>query len=145
MKKIFVYVIILFVIVGLSGIIYLFNLPSIENSYVKDLNQIESQNMQPQIQDIEINQQDVSDNLKIETLYTLKEIEKHNSKESCWSIIRKDVYDLTQWISRHPGGEKVILNICGKDGTAFFEKQHGGKDKPESTLLQFKIGKLLEQ
>jgi cytochrome b involved in lipid metabolism len=77
-----------------------------------------------------------------EKLYTMAEIAAHNSQSSCWTVIRGDVYDLTEWISKHPGGADKILKICGKDGTQAFEKKHGGQDKPEAALAQFKIGKL---
>lgn len=141
MKKIVVYLIILFVIIGLSGMLYLFDRPLFEDN---NQDNIETKNIESKIQDIDISSQSTTSDLKIENLYTLKEVEKHSSQESCWTIIRKEIYDLTQWVSKHPGGEKAILNICGKDGTDLFEKQHGGKDKPESALLQFKIGQLLE-
>ena len=74
----------------------------------------------------------------------MAEVEKHNSKESCWSVIRGKVYDLTNWIDKHPGGLDKILNICGKDGTEIFEKVHGGKEKPENALKNFEIGVLKE-
>jgi cytochrome b involved in lipid metabolism len=74
--------------------------------------------------------------------YTMEEISKHNSKESCWTAIRGDVYDLTNWIDKHPGGADKILKICGKDGTDLFIKQHGGKEKPEKILEDFEIGTL---
>ena len=76
--------------------------------------------------------------------FTMTEVEKRNSKESCWSVIRGKVYDLTNWIDKHPGGLDKILNICGKDGTEIFEKVHGGKEKPENILKNFEIGVLKE-
>jgi len=72
----------------------------------------------------------------------MEEVAKHNSRESCWTVIRGEVYDLTQWIDKHPGGADKILALCGKDGTQAFEKKHGGQEKPEKALEQFEIGKL---
>ncbi|GIW67015.1 MAG: hypothetical protein KatS3mg095_0913 [Candidatus Parcubacteria bacterium] len=77
-----------------------------------------------------------------EKFYTIEEISQHNSKENCWAVIRGDVYDLTKWIDKHPGGEDKILSICGKDGTQAFERKHGGQEKPEKALEKFKIGRL---
>jgi cytochrome b involved in lipid metabolism len=81
-------------------------------------------------------------NQPVKKTYSFEEVQAHNSKQSCWSAIRGKVYDLTSWISNHPGGEKAILSICGKDGTEAFVNQHGGKDKPEKALSQFEIGEL---
>lgn len=72
--------------------------------------------------------------------YTSAQVATHNSASSCWTIIRGGVYDLTVWIGQHPGGERAILGLCGTDGTAAFDRQHGGSGRPEDTLTSFKIG-----
>jgi cytochrome b involved in lipid metabolism len=85
------------------------------------------------------------ENGKTEKTYTMEEVAKHNSKESCWTVIRGEVYDLTNWIDKHPGGADKILKICGKDGTDLFVRQHGGKEKPEKILEDFEIGVLKKE
>ncbi|MDB5194518.1 MAG: conserved rane protein of unknown function [Parcubacteria group bacterium] len=72
--------------------------------------------------------------------FTLADVAKHASASSCYSIINGGVYDLTAWINQHPGGQDAILSICGKDGSAAFNAQHGGQSRPESELAGFKIG-----
>lgn len=73
---------------------------------------------------------------------TSAEVAKHASRSSCWSIVGESVYDLTGWISNHPGGEEAILGICGVDGTENFNKAHEGKPEQAATLANFKIGAL---
>lgn len=73
---------------------------------------------------------------------TLSLISTHNSRSSCWSAINGEVYDLTSWIPNHPGGEQVILSICGRDGSNDFNGQHGGSRKIATILAGFKIGTL---
>jgi hypothetical protein len=75
-------------------------------------------------------------------LYTMADVEARNSEADCWTAIRGEVYDLTDWIRAHPGGARGILSLCGTDGTAAFEGQHGGRDGPESTLDGYVIGSL---
>lgn len=70
------------------------------------------------------------------------EVATHNSGASCWTSISGSVYDLTAWITRHPGGRGAILRLCGVDGTAAFQAQHGGQGRPERELATFKIGTL---
>ncbi len=77
-------------------------------------------------------------------MFTLEDVEKHGSKDDCYTAVRGSVYDVTAWISKHPGGEKAILSICGKDGTAQFEGKHGGQPRPENELSSFKIGTLTQ-
>ena len=74
--------------------------------------------------------------------YTATDIASHNNASSCWTIVNGNVYDLTNWISSHPGGEQAILGLCGKDGTEAFMNQHGGQSRPERVLASFNIGTL---
>lgn len=76
------------------------------------------------------------------TDFTLAQVATHRDATSCWSAVNGGVYDLTSWISGHPGGADEILGICGKDGSADFNDQHGDKAKIEKLLATFKIGTL---
>jgi cytochrome b involved in lipid metabolism len=74
------------------------------------------------------------------TTYTIAQVASHNSSTSCWSTVNGGVYDLTSWVSNHPGGEQAILQICGKDGSVAFNGQHGGQVEQATVLSSFKIG-----
>lgn len=76
--------------------------------------------------------------------YTSAQVASHNTSINCWTSISGSVYDLTAWISQHPGGEAVILSICGRDGTQAFLSQHGNPrdTRPEAILATFRIGVL---
>jgi hypothetical protein len=50
--------------------------------------------------------------------YTMAKVKENNSAASCWSVINGNVYNLTQWINSHPGGQSVIRGLCGVDGTS---------------------------
>lgn len=52
-------------------------------------------------------------------IIALSEISPHNSKESCWTVINGEVFDVTKFVSKHKGGDK-ILAVCGIDGTDLF-------------------------
>lgn len=78
------------------------------------------------------------------TSYTLADVSIHKTASSCWTVISGEVYDLTTWIQRHPGGSAAILSLCGKDGTETFMKKHGEDDKPQAQLVSFKIGNLAQ-
>jgi uncharacterized membrane protein len=73
--------------------------------------------------------------------YSAADVKNHSDAKSCWSIINGNVYDLTEWIAKHPGGEGTIKALCGIDGSAMFDSQHGGENRPVSALITYKIGK----
>ncbi len=74
--------------------------------------------------------------------FTMADVAKNNSATSCYSVVRGKVYDLTAWISKHPGGEGAIKRMCGVDGTAGFTGKHGGSAGPEGALDRYYIGDL---
>jgi cytochrome b involved in lipid metabolism len=76
------------------------------------------------------------------TKLTLEEVSKRDSSASCWSIIYGNVFNLTKWISKHPGGAEKIRAICGKDGTTSFERQHTGDGGAANQLSSYFLGKL---
>lgn len=74
--------------------------------------------------------------------YTLTDVKLHNTKANCWTVVDGSVYDVTSWISQHPGGSVVIASMCGVDASSAFSGQHGGQARPASELASFKIGVL---
>ncbi|KAG0504626.1 hypothetical protein KC19_N011300 [Ceratodon purpureus] len=54
-------------------------------------------------------------------VYTLDDCLKHRDKEDCWIIIDGKVYDVSEFLEEHPGGDDVILLATGKDATDDFE------------------------
>lgn len=73
---------------------------------------------------------------------TLATVSANNSASSCWVVIDGLVYDLTSWISKHPGGSGAILGLCGGDGTDQFSGKHGGQAAPASNLSEYLLGEI---
>jgi cytochrome b involved in lipid metabolism len=72
---------------------------------------------------------------------TWEEIATHNTAASLWTVIEGEVYDLTTWAPKHPGGLQELLDVAGKDGTAAFQAaQHPAAI--EIFKLNYRIGKL---
>ncbi|MFT4216402.1 MAG: cytochrome b5-like heme/steroid binding domain-containing protein [Micropruina sp.] len=74
--------------------------------------------------------------------FSLADVAKHNTKDDCWAAVDGGVYDLTSWISLHPGGPDKIVPLCGTDATTAFRNQHDSQSKPNDQLAQFRVGDL---
>ena len=72
--------------------------------------------------------------------FAMADVKTHNSSTSCWTVVNGNVYDVTSWISKHPGGSSAIKGMCGVDASSTFNGQHGGQARPASELASFKIG-----
>ena len=74
--------------------------------------------------------------------FTMTQVRANNTARSCWPVIDGVVYDLTKWISNHPGGSGAILFLCGTDGTNAFSAQHQNQARPAIRLDTYRLGPL---
>ncbi|KAF9654240.1 hypothetical protein BDM02DRAFT_3182063 [Thelephora ganbajun] len=58
------------------------------------------------------------------TVWSLSDVAQHNSPSDCWVIIDGKVYDVTDFLPKHPGGKQVILKYAGRDATTAYEPIH---------------------
>ncbi|KAK4188019.1 acyl-CoA dehydrogenase/oxidase [Podospora australis] len=56
--------------------------------------------------------------------FTRDEVKKHNTEDSVWFVIDTVVYDVSEFLDAHPGGEAVLRQVAGKDATAAFYNLH---------------------
>lgn len=76
-------------------------------------------------------------------IYTAEEIARHNHNEDLWLVIHGSVYNLTKFYKEHPGGEEVLLQLAGKNGSKCFDSI-GHSDEAIMLRDTFKIGELQE-
>lgn len=76
------------------------------------------------------------------TIFSAEDVAQHATAENCWTIVDGNVYDVTPFVARHPGGLAAISQICGVDGTERFSGKHGSDSAPNSQLDSLKIGTL---
>lgn len=90
--------------------------------------------------------QDTTANQQNKT-FTMAEIATHNSKTDCWTVISGQVYELTDFVNRHPGGNEVV-RACGIDATTLFtsrtteDGQPIGSGTPHSQAAQEQLDQL---
>jgi len=79
--------------------------------------------------------------------YTMEDVSTNADETSCWVVYKNSVYDVTSFITKHPGRE-AILQGCGKDLVEYNEAHPGGAfDSPTvlSNLTPLKIGELIKE
>mmetsp|Transcript_14865 Transcript_14865/g.22357 ORF Transcript_14865/g.22357 Transcript_14865/m.22357 type:complete len:168 (+) Transcript_14865:63-566(+) len=72
-----------------------------------------------------------------------EELAQHNTQFDCWTALNGKVYNITQYMAYHPGGEKKLMLGAGKDCTAMFNKFHAWVNG-ESMLAKCQVGVLSE-
>uniref|UniRef100_A0A6P7FDA7 Cytochrome b5 n=1 Tax=Diabrotica virgifera virgifera TaxID=50390 RepID=A0A6P7FDA7_DIAVI len=78
--------------------------------------------------------------------YSIDEIAKHDGSDGnrIWIIIKKNVYDVTEYITEHPGGTDVIKEWAGKDATKEFNNI-GHSSDAKNKLKTLKVGEVNEE
>jgi len=72
-------------------------------------------------------------------IVSLDELRQHTTKESLWILINQKVYNVTNFIDEHPGGDEVMLSEAGKDATEAFEDV-GHSDEARALLPGLLVG-----
>jgi cytochrome b involved in lipid metabolism len=71
--------------------------------------------------------------------YTIEEVKQHNTRNDCWVIVDKKVYNITDFIHKHPGGPVFVRS--NKDiSEDFYDIGHS--KRAEELLQEFYIGDL---
>lgn len=72
--------------------------------------------------------------------FTAEQVSKHNKEDDAWIIVDGKVYDITDYVEDHVGGDAILRN-AGKDSSEGF---HGPQHPPtvEDVIKRFYIGDL---
>lgn len=72
----------------------------------------------------------------------LSEIARHNNAANgYWIVIDDEVYDVTEFVHLHPGGDTLVLNCAGSDATREYRTiRHHQDPGIQAMLSMYKIG-----
>ena len=78
--------------------------------------------------------------------YTRSQVMKHNKVDDLWIIVEGSIYELSNFVFEHPGGENALLEHAGRDGTKAYKVVYN-HEYPENLelLASMKIGELKDE
>lgn len=92
----------------------------------------------------EANQAKKSSDWQLDCKYTLSEVQQHCSLDDCWMVIFDKVYNITDFVYEHPGGDFILLEYAGRDAThPFLSSRHGSS--AYKMLDKYWIGILVDE
>ncbi|KAF9881599.1 glutamate carboxypeptidase II [Colletotrichum karsti] len=56
--------------------------------------------------------------------WTLADVQKHQTADDCWIALHGKVYDITAFLTHHPGGKAILLKNAGRDASEAFDSFH---------------------
>jgi cytochrome b involved in lipid metabolism len=76
------------------------------------------------------------------TPFDATDVAQHNDEEAGYrTIIDGAVYDITEFVHRHPGGAAILREVAGRDGTAPYRHiEHHLDSEIEAMLPMYRIG-----
>jgi len=78
-------------------------------------------------------------------LFTWNQVKGHNKKEDLWIVIKNNVYDVTNFHKKHPGGSKILQTHGGDDATEPFIAFHTNEEYVQKYMKTYFIGKIDEK
>lgn len=77
-------------------------------------------------------------------ILTREDLDAHKSAQSCWVAFKGKVYDVTAFVSDHPGGDDLILENAGKDVENIMKDKdsHDHSESAYEMLEEYVIGRL---
>ncbi|CAL1398670.1 unnamed protein product [Linum trigynum] len=72
-------------------------------------------------------------------IHEFDDVVNHKSRDDCWLLIHGKVYNVTEFLEEHPGGDEVLLAATEKDATDDFEDVGHGKEARE-LMMKYYIG-----
>ncbi|XP_029662936.1 cytochrome b5-like [Formica exsecta] len=78
-----------------------------------------------------------------ERQFTRSEIEQNDEKDTVLIILHDKVYNVYNFLNEHPGGEEVLFDHKGKDGSEDFDDV-GHSNDAMMLMKQYQVGMLVE-
>lgn len=75
--------------------------------------------------------------------YTSQQVGIHNVAADCWTIVNNKVYNVTSYLTLHPGGQTAINSLCGIDGSSLFNGKHTSNVNANNALVNYYVGDLI--
>lgn len=76
-------------------------------------------------------------------LYSMEDVKKNCENNQTWVVINNSIYNVTEFLNEHPGGEEVLLEQSGRNATEAFEDVGHSTDAREM-MKKYKVGELAE-
>ena len=73
-------------------------------------------------------------------IYSRADVRARATRDDAWVIVDGNVYDVTSWIPKHPGGDGLLLAFAGRDCTDEFAAFH--RPEVRKRLDAFLVGKV---
>ncbi|GFO18485.1 fatty acid desaturase 2 [Plakobranchus ocellatus] len=77
--------------------------------------------------------------------FTWDQVKDKTTSEQKWLVIDGEVYNITNWARKHPGGSKVISHYAGQDATDAFKAFHNDLSFVKKYMKAIHIGSLEEK
>ena len=71
--------------------------------------------------------------------YTMCQVKRHNTRQSCWLVAHRVVYDATDFIPNHPAGVWPIMQRAGSDCTVDYDFHSSWSKDMRKNLFTFAI------
>jgi len=74
--------------------------------------------------------------------FSWDEVKTHSKSDNGWIVIEDNVYDITRWARKHPGGSRILGHYAGQDASEAFKAFHTNMGFVSKFMKPIQIGKV---
>jgi fatty acid desaturase 2 (delta-6 desaturase) len=74
---------------------------------------------------------------------TWPEVSKHCKKDDRWIVVDGEVYDVSRWAKKHPGGSRLLGHYAGQDASEAFRAFHNDPVMVRKYMKPLHVGSLV--
>jgi fatty acid desaturase len=78
-------------------------------------------------------------------VFTWDQVKQHNKRDDVWIVVNNNVYNVTEFQKKHPGGARLINFYAGKDATEPFLAYHKDQKLVQKYLKPLCVGKFEDE
>lgn len=71
---------------------------------------------------------------------SLEHVATHNTEKDAWIIVDGKVYDVTEYVDLHPGGDAILRNVGADSSVGFHGPQH--PSSASDILSRYLVGEI---
>ena len=50
-------------------------------------------------------------------VFTMAQVATHKTEDDCWIVYHSEAFNVSKWLSHHPGGAETLIRFAGRDAT----------------------------
>lgn len=84
-------------------------------------------------------------NAEPERSFTWEQVQEHTKYNDRWIVIENNIYDVSRFNKKHPGGARILSHFAGQDATEVWVAMHKDQELSRKYMKSLYVGQVKDQ